>query len=108
MNNIITFDETDWYLEIGERIKTARKDLNLTQSDLAEKAGLKRASITHIENGNQKTSVYTLYKISKVLNRPLISLLPEDVREEDQVVIGGKAETVTPKAKNILEELLAQ
>lgn len=108
MENIVTFDETDWYLEIGERIRTARKDLGLTQNDLAEKADLKRASITHIENGNQKTSVYTLYKISKVLNRPLISLLPEDVKQEDQIVIGGKVETVTPKAKDILEELLAQ
>ena len=99
--------ETDWYTETGRRIKVARNEANLTQEELAESAGLKRSSITHIERGTQKTPVYTLYLLSNVLGKPFSELLP-NTGIGLEIDFAGKKTTVTPKAKNILEQLLSE
>jgi len=54
------------YKNIGERIEELRKDKNLTQEKLAEKAGLHRAYFWDIENG-RNISIKTIYKISQAL-----------------------------------------
>lgn len=45
----------------------ARKDLNLTQQDVAEKADIKRQYYGMIENGDRTPSVSTAKKIAEVL-----------------------------------------
>jgi transcriptional regulator with XRE-family HTH domain len=54
------------YKNIGERIEELRKEKNLTQEKLAEKAGLHRAYFWDIENG-RNISIKTIYKISQAL-----------------------------------------
>lgn len=54
------------YKNIGDRIEELRKDKNLTQEKLAEKAGLHRAYFWDIENG-RNISIKTIYKISQAL-----------------------------------------
>jgi len=53
------------YKNIGERIEELRKEKNLTQEKLAEKAGLHRAYFWDIENG-RNISIKTIYKIIKL------------------------------------------
>jgi len=65
------------YIETGNLIKKARMLRDLTQQDLSEKVNLTRASITNIERGKQKISLYTLYLIADALNITPNSLLPE-------------------------------
>lgn len=65
------------YIEIGQLIKKARVLSGLTQQDLSEEVNLTRASITNIERGKQKISMYTLYLIANALNISPKSLLPE-------------------------------
>jgi transcriptional regulator with XRE-family HTH domain len=65
------------YIETGILIKKARMLRNWTQQDLSEEVNLTRASITNIERGKQKISLYTLYLIADALNIPPKSLLPE-------------------------------
>lgn len=56
------------YSALGERIRKARKNLGLTQEELAEKCDLSTAHIGHIERGTRALSIESLIIISKTLN----------------------------------------
>lgn len=48
---------------VGEMIKEARKEANLTQDDLAKKTGTKKSYISRLENGKIDIQISTLFKI---------------------------------------------
>jgi len=56
--------------KLGKKIKIARVELDLNQSELAEKIGAKQKSISRYENGLSMPSIETLMKISRVLKKP--------------------------------------
>ena len=68
---------------IGQNVKTARLNANLTQECLAELAGVHWQTVSYIENGKYLCSVITFHKISQSLgtspNR-LLDGLPEPDR----------------------------
>ncbi len=61
---------------IGKKLKTARENVDMSQEDLAYRAGFYRTYIGHIEVGRYMPSAYTLYKIAKALNISSDELLP--------------------------------
>lgn len=54
-------------IDIGERIKTVRKGLHLTQDQLAEKSGLSSNYIGQLERGERSPSLKTLSRIARSL-----------------------------------------
>lgn len=58
--------ELDYRL-IGERVKIARKNQEMTQEELAEKTNLSTTHINCIENGRTKLSIQSLIDISNTL-----------------------------------------
>lgn len=64
----------DVLISLGNRIKQLRKNLKLTQADLADKAGLSTNFIALLEKGKRSASVDTLLRISKVLKVELKDL----------------------------------
>lgn len=56
--------------KIGKKIKLARVELDLTQTDLAEKTGSLQKSISRYENGEAVPSLPTLEKLAKALKKP--------------------------------------
>lgn len=56
------------YSALGERIRKARKEKNLTQEQLAEACDLSTAHIGHIERGTRALSIESLITISEALN----------------------------------------
>ena len=62
--------------EIGKNIKKAREEKHISQEDLADKAGLYRTYIGHLENSRYSPSAYVIYKISKVLQIPVSKIIP--------------------------------
>lgn len=48
---------------IGEMIKDARKEAQITQEELARKTGTKKSYISRVENGKIDIQVSTLFKI---------------------------------------------
>ena len=48
---------------IGDKIKQLRLEKNMTQTQLGELIGVKRAQISKIENGNHSASVSTIMKV---------------------------------------------
>lgn len=65
------------YAEIGRRIYKARKELGMSQEELASYVSLTRTSITNIEKGRQKLLVHTLIEIAKALKVEVTTLLPK-------------------------------
>ncbi len=52
-------------MELKDRLKQARKNAGLTQVELAERAGIKQASVSEIERGLTRTSGY-LVKLAQI------------------------------------------
>ncbi len=63
--------------KLGKKIKMARVELDMTQTDLAEQIGTQQKSISCYENGVFAPSIETLVKISKVLKKPAGHFLEE-------------------------------
>lgn len=55
-------------LIIGVVINKARCTKNLTQKDLANKAGISRTYLSDLENGRYMPSIETVSNIAKILN----------------------------------------
>lgn len=65
-----------FYQQLGSRIRDARKAVGLTQAELADAAGLTRASVANIEAGRQKVLVHHLVSIAATTESSVASLLP--------------------------------
>lgn len=52
---------------IGEMIKTARKERNLTQEELGELIGVQRAQISKLEKGSKNVTIATILKVFDAL-----------------------------------------
>ena len=63
--------------KLGKKIKIARIELDMNQTDLAEKIGAKQKSISRYENGISLPSLDTMVKIAKVLKKPTAYFLDE-------------------------------
>jgi transcriptional regulator with XRE-family HTH domain len=63
--------------KLGKKIKVARVELDLNQSELAEKIRAKQKSISRYENGLSIPSIKTLVKIAKVLKKPASYFIDE-------------------------------
>ena len=68
--------------ELAKKIKKYREDLDMTQSDLAEKVGLERPAITQIEAGHRDITSLELAKFAKVFGMSVDEILSEEEKEE--------------------------
>lgn len=62
--------------ELGEKIKIAREKANLTQEELANKAGMSSNYFAKIERGEINTTILKFYKIKKALNVEASDIFP--------------------------------
>lgn len=77
--------------QIAERIKYVRENLELTQKQLAEAAGISLASLKNYESGRRNAPVQTLASIAKALDVSLDYLAglvdkPYPIRKETSVI----------------------
>lgn len=66
---------TDEMKKLGQRIRERRQELNLSQAELAEYAGLSAGHIARIERGEIVPSLPTVQELERVLEIPLFPLL---------------------------------
>ena len=98
----------------GNHIRIARRKKGLTQAQLALRIGHRHSYIAKIENGTQRGSFTTLYKIAKVLDLPPEFLLhkaglaPLDFMSLDEISLDletNQFSQLDPKVKRALLEL---
>ncbi|MBZ9728598.1 helix-turn-helix domain-containing protein [Salegentibacter sp. JZCK2] len=68
---------------IGDAIKTARKERKLTQSQLGELVGVKKAQISKIENNLKDARFETILKVFKALDAKVSFNVELENRELD-------------------------
>jgi transcriptional regulator with XRE-family HTH domain len=61
---------------IAKRIKAVREAKGISQEELADKAGLYRTYIGHLENARYSPSGYVLYKLALALKVGVDQLIP--------------------------------
>ena len=71
-------DQSQLLKRFGKRLQTLRKFRNITQEDLAAKAGFSRTYCTEIETGKRNISLLNLQKLADALGLPLYELLKLD------------------------------
>ena len=74
------------YTAMGGRIRNARLDAGLSQSELAERCNLSVSFLWHIERGSRKMSLETLVTVCEVLNLSTDYLLQDELPGSDAVI----------------------
>lgn len=65
-------------LDIGEKLRTARMDQNMSLRELAEKAEVSASLLSQIENSKANPSVRSLYSIAAALSLPVDYFFPDN------------------------------
>lgn len=73
------------YQILGERIKAQRESKKMNQSDLGDKVGIGRTSISNIEKGRQKPPLSVIYKICHELDLEVYSVLPTYIEIQENI-----------------------
>jgi transcriptional regulator with XRE-family HTH domain len=66
-------------LLVGSRIRSLRKDRDLTQADLASRIGIQQSDLCRMENGEYKVSLETLFRILSVFEMNIAEFFHEDL-----------------------------
>ena len=74
------------YAAVGGRIRNARLDAGLSQSELAERCSLSVSLLGHIERGSRKMSLETLVAVCEALNLSADYLLQDELPGTDAVI----------------------
>lgn len=65
---------------MGQLVRKARIDANMSQAELAEKIFRRQAAISEIENGKRYVSSAELLILSQELRKPILYFFPEKYR----------------------------
>jgi transcriptional regulator with XRE-family HTH domain len=104
---------------LGERIRAARKTVQLSQEKLAERANLHPTYISDIERGKVNASITTYCQVARALDIPLAELLslpedPSDLRVSNElaslyarirILNSKKQDAFFEAARNILSSI---
>ena len=79
---------TETRQQLGERLRTAREYLGLTQQEAGDAVGLSRTAISLIEGAERKLETFELKRLAALYQRPIIDFtggeverdLPEDLQ----------------------------
>lgn len=94
--------------ELGQRMRAARKRLDMSLSDLSAKSGLSVAMLSHIERGRSTPSLKALEKLRHALGISMVELFPPAPNESvSPVMRAGKRATLDFSEIGLLKEKLS-
>lgn len=67
---------------MGEALRAKRKELHLSQSELAKRAGINQRTVSIVENGSKGTELSTLFSLLAALG---LEILVKSRPKEDEV-----------------------
>lgn len=73
---------------LGDKVRSARKAKNLSQLELAQKAGVRPEVVSRIETGRSPASLGSLFKIAPIIDVTVdeLSKLSENFQPVDKTV----------------------
>ena len=69
-------------IEMGRKVKQARKEAGLKQGESAQIVGRRQATISDIEHGKKEMGLSTLVLIAAALGKPISYFFPGDLADE--------------------------
>ena len=101
--------DMELYRRLGRKVADRRRELGLTQSTVAEKLGLSRASLANLESGRQRILVHQLFALVHALRlKSILELVPEAwVPPEPLPDIKVSGLGLSPQQQSAVETLLA-
>lgn len=75
------------YVKVGQRIKQARLENNMSQAELGEKIGCSNNHMSHVEIGQTKPSLPMILKLSLVLNKSLDYFFLDTPFTQNEIII---------------------
>jgi transcriptional regulator with XRE-family HTH domain len=73
------------YKAIGKRLSELRTEKNISQKELAERAGITSVYLSNMENGHSRASLATFLKVANALGGGVDVLLCDNLKESRQV-----------------------
>ena len=92
--------------DMGKRISDRRKQLRLTQDELAEKMDVTPQMISTAELGKKAIRPENLLKLSEALEVSSDYILTGFIADKDVVLIAQKLRSLSPSQFRIAEEIL--
>lgn len=74
----MTPDERAFFIGLGQRIASARRDADLTQQQLAERLGIPQPQLASYEVGRRRMPVSMLPRLARALKAPIDSLVDDE------------------------------
>jgi transcriptional regulator with XRE-family HTH domain len=96
------FEENNYQMTVGDKIKQIRKDKGLQQKAVAVDVGLDQSNYNKIENGKREPSVEVLQKLALIFGVTVDELLNPDTDKPTPVTLEDK--TVSEKIR-LIEQL---
>ena len=72
-------------MEINQKLKNARINMNLTQEDVAEKIMISRQTISNWENGKSLPDIMSIINLSELYQISLDELLKGDLKLREKI-----------------------
>ena len=68
-------------MTFGENLKRIRKDMNITQEEMAKHIGISQSYIADIERNRKNISLAVILKIAKGLKISINKLINDDIKQ---------------------------
>lgn len=93
-------------VEIGKRIQGRRKQMGLTQEQLADKMDVSIQMVSNLERGNKSIRIENLIKLSEILNISTDYILTGKETTEDMQVLIEQMTSLSQKERKMMKLLM--
>ena len=105
MEVIPMFDTQKFLKEMGRRMYAQRKQLGLTQEQVAELADISPQLLSNAENGTQVIGSDKLYRISLALGVSADYLLSGELSGKDIQILENKLQNLSPEKRLAIQQI---
>lgn len=77
------------FLNLSDKLRTSRKNANLTRKQVAERIGISYSVLAHYECGEREPSLGVLYRLARLYNISIDSLLDNEQPSMTMVSLDG-------------------
>jgi transcriptional regulator with XRE-family HTH domain len=107
--SVVYMEERELKAILGKNIKSFRSRRQLSQADLAEKAGISITFLSNIERGNNFPLAGTLCSLAKALEVEVFELFKGDLAPSDsKELVNQLSEDITKKINLAMTEVFKQ